>query len=53
MVPDEMTATFDIRLTPNLKLEDFDRKMNQWVKDAGEGVHVHYIQKHMDQVFSM
>lgn len=49
VVPDEMTATFDIRLTPNLKLEDFDRKMNQWVKDAGEGVHVHYIQKHMDQ----
>ena len=50
VVPDELAATFDVRLTPNLKLEDFDRQVQQWINDAGEGVSIHYNQKHMDQV---
>jgi len=49
VVPDEMAASFDVRLTPNMKLEDFDRLINQWVQDAGEGVSIHFIQKHCDQ----
>lgn len=49
VVPDELAATFDVRLTPNLKLEDFDRQVNQWISEAGEGVTIHFIQKHMDQ----
>ena len=50
VVPDELAATFDVRLTPNLKLSDFDLQVQQWINEAGDGVSIHFIQKHMDQV---
>ena len=51
VVPDELVATFDIRVTPLQELQEFNGRINQWVKDAGEGVTISYKQQHLDQVF--
>ena len=50
MVPDELVASFDVRLTPLLELKEFDRQVCKWIQEAGEGVTIDYYQKHMDQV---
>ncbi|XP_071960681.1 aminoacylase-1-like [Antedon mediterranea] len=49
VVPQQFKATFDIRIPPSVDLEEFEKKMNKWVEDAGEGVRIEYIQKHTCQ----
>jgi len=49
VVPAELAATFDVRLTPLMELQEFDRQVNEWIREAGEGVSIDYFQKHMDQ----
>ena len=53
VVPAELAATFDVRLTPLMELQEFDRQVNEWIREAGEGVSIDYFQKHMDQVQSL
>jgi len=49
VVPDELVASFDVRLTPLLELKEFDRQVCKWIQEAGDGVTIDYYQKHMDQ----
>ena len=53
VVPNELRATFDVRISPLMNLQEFSDKINHWVKDAGEGVAIEFYQKHLDQVTSI
>lgn len=44
VVPPQMNATFDFRLANDIVLEDFERQITDWCKEAG-GVKLHYIAK--------
>ena len=50
VVPDELRATFDVRISPLMNLDEFGRMINQWVQDAGDGVAIDFYQQHLDQV---
>jgi len=45
VVPAELTAVFDIRVTPTVDLEAFEEQLRQWCKDVGEGVHLKFLQQ--------
>ena len=49
VVPDELVATFDVRISPLLELKEFENRVNKWIAEAGDGVEIDYYQKHMDQ----
>ncbi|XP_033127642.1 aminoacylase-1-like [Anneissia japonica] len=49
VVPQDFTATFDIRIPPTVNLQEFEDKINNWVKEAGEGVRIEYQNKNMCQ----
>lgn len=40
VVPEQLSASFDIRLTPSLSLDDFKRKLDQWALNAGGQIEV-------------
>ena len=35
VVPAEMTATFDFRITPKMGMEDFERMLHGWAEEVG------------------
>lgn len=52
VVPDELRATFDVRISPLMNLDEFGRMINQWVQDAGDGVAIDFYQQHLDQTMT-
>ncbi|XP_072136836.1 aminoacylase-1B-like isoform X2 [Mobula birostris] len=49
IVPDELTASFDIRIPPTVDLKAFEEQMKEWCQDAGEGVLCEFFQKNMNK----
>lgn len=45
VVPEKLTAVFDIRLAVNVDHKEFEQMINQWCKEAGEGVKIEFEQK--------
>lgn len=42
VVPEQLSASFDIRLTPSLSLDDFKKKLDQWALNAGGHIEVSF-----------
>ncbi|XP_023699042.1 aminoacylase-1 [Paramormyrops kingsleyae] len=49
MVPAEMDVSFDLRIPPTVNLQEFEERIKQWCKEAGDGVSYKFAQKHMNQ----
>ncbi|KAJ8302061.1 hypothetical protein KUTeg_021048 [Tegillarca granosa] len=49
VVPEEMFAGFDIRITPTVNFEEFENKIKQWLEECGEGITYEFHQKCMIQ----
>uniref|UniRef100_A0AAQ5Z1A7 N-acyl-aliphatic-L-amino acid amidohydrolase n=1 Tax=Amphiprion ocellaris TaxID=80972 RepID=A0AAQ5Z1A7_AMPOC len=49
VIPAEMDVSFDLRIPPTVNLQDFERQIKQWCKEAGEDVTYEFAQKHMNQ----
>jgi len=49
VVPDKFELTFDIRITPTTDIEQFEKEVRQWMKEAGSGVELEFIDKTTDQ----
>ncbi|KAK6174932.1 hypothetical protein SNE40_013488 [Patella caerulea] len=49
VIPAEMKASFDIRIPPTVNLEEFEKKINMWCKEAGEGIRIVYPVRGMSQ----
>ncbi|XP_048449552.1 aminoacylase-1 [Rhincodon typus] len=49
VVPEEMMASFDIRIPPTVDLEAFEEQIKTWCQAAGDGVAYEFHQKIMDQ----
>ncbi|KAK7503333.1 hypothetical protein BaRGS_00005254 [Batillaria attramentaria] len=49
VVPSEMTAGFDVRITPTVDLKKFEEEITQWCKDAGPDFTIKFFQKGMCQ----
>ena len=45
VVPSELCLGFDIRLPPTINLNDFEKKLNDFFKEAGEGITMEFAQK--------
>lgn len=45
IIPDQLTAVFDIRHSINQNLEEFEEIINKWCKEAGPNVTIEYKQK--------
>ncbi|XP_072932897.1 aminoacylase-1-like [Epargyreus clarus] len=45
VIPEKMTATFDIRLALSVNLEEFENTIKDWCKEAGNGVTYEFTQK--------
>lgn len=45
VVPEKLTAVFDIRLAVTVDHVEFEAMINQWCKEAGEGVTIEFEQK--------
>ena len=53
VVPNEFTVGFDIRITPKTNMVEFEDKINNWVKEAGDGqIDVIFKQKFTDQTLT-
>jgi len=52
VVPAELVAKFDIRVTPFANLVEFEERIKKWCSDAGEGVTYHFLQKNTDQTLT-
>ncbi|CAH8617057.1 unnamed protein product [Schistosoma mattheei] len=48
VVPEQLSASFDIRLTPSLSLDDFKRKLDQWALNAGGQIEFEFINTGVD-----
>ncbi|XP_036958096.1 aminoacylase-1-like [Acanthopagrus latus] len=49
VIPAEMDVSFDLRIPPTVNLQEFERQIKQWCKEAGEDVTYKFAQKHMNQ----
>lgn len=49
VVPAEMDVSFDLRIPPTVDLQEFEKQIKTWCKEAGEDVTYKFAQKHMDQ----
>jgi aminoacylase len=49
VVPTELTATFDIRISPSVDLEKFEQKIKDWCGQAGPNVTYRFEKKGMNQ----
>lgn len=45
VVPEKLTVVFDIRLAVTVNHDEFEKKINQWCKEAGEGVSIEFEQR--------
>jgi len=52
VVPDKFDLTFDIRITPTTKLQEFEKMIRDWMAEAGEGLELTFIQKFTDQTMT-
>ncbi|CAH8574199.1 unnamed protein product [Schistosoma turkestanicum] len=48
VVPGKLSASFDIRLTPSLSLDNFKEKLNQWASNAGGQIEFEFINTGVD-----
>ncbi|KAK4475957.1 hypothetical protein MN116_001195 [Schistosoma mekongi] len=48
VVPEQLSASFDIRLTPSLSLNDFKKKLDQWTSNAGGQIEFEFINTGVD-----
>ncbi|CAH0626770.1 unnamed protein product [Chrysodeixis includens] len=44
--PTELTASFDVRVAPDVDVEEFDNMVARWCSEAGEGVTFEYMHTH-------
>uniref|UniRef100_A0A3Q3FZW0 N-acyl-aliphatic-L-amino acid amidohydrolase n=1 Tax=Labrus bergylta TaxID=56723 RepID=A0A3Q3FZW0_9LABR len=49
VIPAEMDVSFDLRIPPSVNLQDFEKQIKEWCKEAGEDVTYKFAQKHMNQ----
>uniref|UniRef100_H3DB38 N-acyl-aliphatic-L-amino acid amidohydrolase n=1 Tax=Tetraodon nigroviridis TaxID=99883 RepID=H3DB38_TETNG len=49
VIPSEMDISFDLRIPPTVNLQEFERQIKAWCKEAGEDVTYEFAQKHMNQ----
>uniref|UniRef100_A0A3P9MWA2 N-acyl-aliphatic-L-amino acid amidohydrolase n=1 Tax=Poecilia reticulata TaxID=8081 RepID=A0A3P9MWA2_POERE len=49
VIPVEMDVSFDLRIPPTVNLQEFEKQIKQWCKDAGDDVTYEFAQKHMNQ----
>uniref|UniRef100_A0A8C4HJE2 N-acyl-aliphatic-L-amino acid amidohydrolase n=1 Tax=Dicentrarchus labrax TaxID=13489 RepID=A0A8C4HJE2_DICLA len=49
VIPAEMDVSFDLRIPPTVNLQEFERQIKDWCKEAGEDVTYEFAQKHMNQ----
>ncbi|XP_061583197.1 aminoacylase-1A-like [Cololabis saira] len=49
VIPAEMDVSFDLRIPPTVNLQEFEKQIKQWCKEAGEDVTYKFAQKHMNQ----
>ncbi|KAJ8258323.1 hypothetical protein COCON_G00173350 [Conger conger] len=49
VIPAEMDVTFDIRIPPTVNLQEFEKQIQRWCKEAGEGITYEFAQKHTNQ----
>nr|XP_057921461.1 aminoacylase-1-like [Doryrhamphus excisus] len=49
VIPAEMDVSFDLRIPPTVNLQEFEKLIQRWCKEAGEDVTYKFAQKHMDQ----
>ncbi|KAJ1109527.1 hypothetical protein NDU88_006887 [Pleurodeles waltl] len=49
VIPSEMAAAFDLRIPPTVDLKAFEVNIQNWCRQAGEGVTYEFYQKTMDQ----
>lgn len=45
MVPPELSFTIDCRIPVTLDVEQWEKTINQWCKEAGPDVYIDFIQK--------
>lgn len=45
VIPNKLTAVFDIRIEPNVTQQDFEAKLDKWCREAGEGVYYTFEEK--------
>ncbi|KAK5638397.1 hypothetical protein RI129_012692 [Pyrocoelia pectoralis] len=45
VVPEELTLTYDVRISPGTNVKDLERKINRWCKEAGDGIWLEYYEK--------
>ncbi|XP_061146532.1 aminoacylase-1A-like isoform X1 [Syngnathus typhle] len=49
VIPAEMDVSFDLRIPPTVNLQEFEKVIQGWCKEAGDGITYDFAQKHMDQ----
>ncbi|KAK5605361.1 Aminoacylase-1A [Crenichthys baileyi] len=49
VIPAEMDVSFDLRIPPTVNLQEFEKQIKRWCKDAGDDVTYEFAQKHMNQ----
>jgi len=52
VVPDKFILNFDIRITPTTNIEQFEAMLRGWLKEAGEGIQLEFLQKFTDQTMT-
>lgn len=52
VVPNEMSAGFDIRIPPTVDLVKFEEQIKAWCREAGSDVTYEFIQKNTDQTLT-
>lgn len=52
VVPNQFTIGFDMRITPSTDIVQFENKLREWVKEAGEGIEMEFLQKFTDQTMT-
>ena len=45
VIPPQLSATFDFRLSLDVDLVDFENQIKKWIKDSGDGIEMKWIQK--------
>ncbi|KAF2895249.1 hypothetical protein ILUMI_10922 [Ignelater luminosus] len=50
VIPAEFKLVFDCRISPSVNLEEFEKTLDEWCKEAGEGVWIEY--QHKDSLIT-
>ncbi|XP_055694145.1 aminoacylase-1-like isoform X1 [Lutzomyia longipalpis] len=45
VIPEKLTATFDIRLPPQEDLDEFEGQLRQWIEESGGGIELSFEEK--------